>query len=162
MSNKLFFAGVAGAALAATSLASVPASQALPQANVNVGGAVSFGTSIGGSYTGGAGLAVTTPGSAGTSTSGIASNASPTNVGTAVTGETTTSNGLKSKGGADTNVAISPDASTATAGAKAENSGGLGIGNANTGSNTATFSAPGLKVSGGSAGATYGAIQSGF
>jgi hypothetical protein len=160
MSNKLFLTGLAGAALAVTSLTNVASSQALPQSAVEVGGAVSFGTSIGGNYTGGANLSVTTPGSGGTATTDNVSTATPTGVSTSLAGEAKTDNGIESKGGVDTAVTFSPDGATATAGANAANVGGQGT--ALVGTNTATFSQAGLKLGSGQAGGSYGAISAGF
>jgi hypothetical protein len=161
MSNKLFLASIAGAALAATSLANVPSSQALPQGTIEVGGSVSFANPLGGNYTTGVGVSATTPGSGGTATSGVASTASPTAVGTAVDGTATTAGGLSSTGAATTSVTLSPSGAVANAGANAQNSGGNGVnGTAIAGTNTATYSLPGLGVGGGQAGSSYGAINS--
>jgi hypothetical protein len=160
MSNKLFLTGLAGVALAATSLTNVASSQALPQSTIEVGGAVSFGTSIGGNYTGGANLSVTTPGSGGTATTKNESLATPTTVSTLLTGAAKTDNGIESKGGVGAQVIVSPDGANATAGADASNKGG--IGSAVVGTNTATFSQAGLKLGSGVAGGSYGAISAGF
>ncbi len=166
MSNKLFLTGLAGAALAATTLTNVASSQALPQSAIEVGGAVSFGTSIGGNYTGGANLSLTTPGSGGTATTKNESLATPSTVSTLLTGEAKTDNGIEAKGGAGTQVTTSPNGGIATAGADASTkigdavSGGQGT--SAVGTTTATFSQAGLKLGGGQAGGSYGAIANGF
>jgi hypothetical protein len=160
MSNKLFITGLAGAALAVTTFTNVASSQALPQSAIEVGGAVSFGTSIGGNYTGGANLSVTTPGSGVTASTNNISTATPNEVSTKLAGEAKTDNGIESKGGVNTKVTFGSDGANATAGANASNVGGQG--SAVVGTNTATFSQTGLKLGGGQAGGSYGAISSGF
>jgi hypothetical protein len=161
MSHKLFCGVLTSCALVATSLTGVASSQTAPLPNPSavavIGATISFGSSIGGNYTGSVNTALSSNPSTSTAGTNTLSTTSPSFVSTNLNANA--NNGvLSAAGNAGSAVLVSPAGAGATAGASAGNTGAAGT--TVTNNITGINSAPGL--SSGSAAGSFGSIGVNF